>query len=57
MLAVPSGNNGNGDNNNVTAMLEIMWCPPSTVSPDIGTLQYDTTQYTDRQYIHHHRHQ
>ena len=43
MLAVPSGNNGNGDNNNVTEMLEITWCPPSTISPDIGTLQYDTT--------------
>ena len=48
MLAVPSGNNGNGDNNNVTGiMLEITWCPPSTISPDIGTLQYDTTIQTD----------
>ena len=46
MLAVPSGNNGNGDNNNVTGMLEIMWYPPSIVSPDIGTLQYDTTIQT-----------
>ena len=47
MLAVPSGNNGNGDNNNVTGTLEITWCPPSTVSPNIGTLQYDTTIQTD----------
>ena len=46
MLAVPSGNNSNSDNNNVTGMLEIMWCPPSIVSPDIGTLQYDTTIQT-----------
>ena len=46
MLAVPSGNNGNGDNNNVTGMLEITWCPPSTVS-HIGTLQYETTIQTD----------
>ena len=47
MLAVPSGNNGNGDNNNVTGMLEITWYPPSIVSPDIGTLQYETTIQTD----------
>ena len=46
VLAVPSGINGNGDNNNVTVMLEIMWNPPSTVSPNIGTLQYDTTIQT-----------
>ena len=46
MLAVPSGNNGNSDNNNVTVMLEITWCPPSTISPDIGTLLYDTTIQT-----------
>ena len=46
MLAVPSGNNSNSDNNNVTGTLEIMWCPPSIVSPDIGTLQYDTTIQT-----------
>ena len=43
MLAAPSGND---DNNNVTGMLEIMWNPPSTISPDIGTLQYDTTIQT-----------
>ena len=47
MLTAPSGNNGNSDNNNVTVMLEIMWCPPSTISPDIGTLQYNTTIQTD----------
>ena len=45
--AVPSGNNGNGDNNNVTRMLEITWYPPSIVSPDISTLQYDITIQTD----------
>ena len=55
MLAVPSGNNGNGDNNNVTGTLEIMWCPPSTVSPDIGTLQYETTIQTDK-HIHYQYH-
>ena len=44
MLAVPSGN---GDNNNVSGMLEITWCPPSTVSLDIGTLEYKTTIQTD----------
>ena len=43
MLVVPSGNN----DNSVTGTLEITWCPPSIISPDIGTLQYETTIQTD----------
>ena len=46
VLVMPS-DNGNGDNSNVTEILRITWCTPSILSPDIDTLQYETTIQTD----------